>query len=521
MPVGSHSATVRNISQDNDESSMNDSACHIRTPVRILILAPALLAAGCAVGPNYHRPTATTTPMYKENQGWKPANPRQIPADQPWWSIYDDPVLDSLERQVIVNNQTLKQAEAAYRAAQAEIVIDRGALLPDVSIGATDTHAGAAGGQVKSQSAQLGGRGSGFTTPTYIKYATASVQAQANWTLDIWGKIRREVESDTDRAQASAADVAAALLSAQVSLAEDYFRMRAAEQEMRMYQTYLADLEQSLQITQNQVRAGITTLADVYQAQTLLENTQVAAINVQLTRATYEHAIAALIGKAPEQLSLPEGNFTTTIPVVPVGLPSELLERRPDIAAAERTVAGENALIGVAESAWFPSLTLTGSAGFSSSKIAGLLSASNAAWSFGPQLAETVFNGGSRVGQYRAARANYDQAVASYRQTVLSAFEAVEDDLVTLRVLQQSQDLQVTAVGAARLSENLTLNQYKSGIVSFTSVITAQTTRLESEINLLSIQSQQLVTSVNLVSQTGGGWNASDLQLANRGVPKD
>ena len=201
-------------------------------------------------------------------------------------------------------------------------------------------------------------------------------------------------------------------------------------------------------------------------------------------------------------------------------MPSELLERRPDIAAAERTVASQNALIGVAESAWFPSLTLTGTAGFSSSRIAGLLSASNTAWSFGPQLAQTLFNGGARVGQYRVARANYDESVASYRQTVLSAFEAVENDLVTLRVLEQSQNLQVTAVGAARLSENLTLNQYKSGIVSFTSVITAQTTRLESEINLLSIQSEQLVTSVDLVSQTGGGWNVSDLKLVNRGVPK-
>ncbi|HEX4051994.1 MAG TPA: efflux transporter outer membrane subunit [Steroidobacteraceae bacterium] len=499
---------------------MNHPACNLRALVRTLIFVPAVLAAGCAVGPNYHRPTATTTPMYKENQGWKPANPRQIPADQPWWSIYDDPVLDGLERQVVVNNQTLKEAEAAYRAAQAVILIDRGSLLPDLSVGGTDTHAGAAGGQVNSQNAQLGGRGSGFTTPTYIKYATVSVQAQASWTLDIWGKIRRQVESDTDKAQASAADVAAALLSAQVSLAEDYFQMRAAEQEMRMYTTYLADLEQSLQITQNQVRAGITTLADVYQAQTLLENTQVASINVRLTRATYEHAIAALIGKVPEQLSLTEGNFSTTIPVVPVGLPSELLERRPDISAAERTVASENALIGVAESAWFPSLTLTGAAGFTSSKIAGLLSAGNTAWSFGPQVAETLFNGGARVGQNREARANYDESVAAYRQTVLSAFQSVENDLVTLRVLAQSSDLQVTAVGAARLSEDLTLNQYKSGIVSYTSVITAQTTRLESEISLLAIQNQQLVASVDLVSQTGGGWSTSDLKLVNRGVPK-
>lgn len=487
-----------------------------RTSVRALFLLPVALAAGCAVGPNYHRPPAPTTTTYKENQGWVPASPRQIPPDQPWWSIYNDPVLDSLERQVVVNNQTLKEAEAAFRAAQAAVGVDRGSLFPDIEATGSGTYSGDGGGALRSA---VGGT-TGYV-PGYTRTTTYSAGAQASWSIDVWGRIRRTVESDVARAQASAADVAAALLSEQVALAEDYFQMRTAEQQRRIYKTYLADLENALEITQNQVRAGITTLADVYQAQTQLENTQVADINVQLTRATYEHAIAALIGKPPAQLSIPEGDLTATVPVIPVGLPSDLLERRPDIAAAERSMASENALIGVADSAWFPSVTLTGSAGYSGNTLGKLISASNALWSFGPSVGETIFNGGARYYQVREAHANYDQAVATYRQTVLSAFQAVENDLVTLRVLEESDGLQISAVGAARLSEELTLNQYKSGIVSFTSVITAQTTRLASEISQLAIQSQRLVASVDLVSQVGGGWNASELQLASRGVPKN
>ena len=490
-----------------------------RGPARVLSLLPAALTlAACAVGPTYHRPSVANAPVYKENQGWKPATPRAIPPNQQWWTIYDDPVLDGLEQQVQVSNQTLKASEAAYRAAQAVVSEQRGTLLPSLTATGSGTRSGYGGSALGSStgagSAALGGR-----SPGYIHQSSITIDAQASWTLDVWGRIRRQVQSDEALAQASAADVAAARLSAQVTLAEDYFQMRTAEQEQRIYQTYIADLENALRITQNQVRAGITTLADVYAAQTQLENTQVADINVQLTRATYEHAIAVLIGKPPDQLSVPQGALTTTIPVVPVGVPSDLLERRPDIAAAERTVASENALIGVAESAWFPDLTLSASAGYTATSFAKLFRAGNSLWSFGPQLAETLFNGGARLAADRAARAVYDEAVANYRQTVLSAFQSVENDLVTLRVLERSDGLQVTAVGAARLSEQLTLNQYTAGIVAYSSVLTVQTTRLVSEISLLAIQSQQLVASANLVSQVGGGWSASQLDLASRGVP--
>ncbi len=455
-----------------------------------------------------------------------PATPREIPANQPWWSIYDDPVLNGLEQQVQVSNQTLKASEAAYREAQAVVSEERGTLLPSIGVTGTRTQSGDAPGVFGAETGSNGApiasgssSASSFRKLGYTRATTISVEAQASWTLDVWGRIRRQVESDADLAQASAADVAAARLSAQVAVAEDYFQLRTAEQQQRIYQTYLADLENALRITQNQVRAGITTLADMYAAQTQLENTQVEDINVELTRATYEHAIAVLIGKPPDDLSLPQGSLSTTVPVVPVGLPSDLLERRPDIAAAERNVASENALIGVAESAWFPNLTLSASAGYAGTEYAQLFRASNALWSFGPTVAETLFNGGARLAADRAARAAYDESVANYRQTVLSAFQSVENDLVTLRVLERSDGLQVTAVGAARMSEQLTLNQYTAGIVAYSSVLTAQTTRLASEISLLAIQSQQLVASVDLVSQVGGGWNAGQLDLANRGVP--
>lgn len=479
---------------------------------RALVLLPLLALTSCAVGPKYRQPAVETAPVYKENKGWKPAMPAPIAAGQPWWSIYSDPMLDQLERQVVVSNQNLKAAEAAYRSAQQIVAADRGSLFPQIDANGSFTKSGGGAGVTTTS-------GGAAVQRSHGEQSIYQAGATATWTLDIWGRIRQQVASDVAKAQASAADVAAAELSAQVTLAQDYFQLRAAEQETRIYDTYLADLENALQITENQVAAGITTLADVYLAQTQLESTQAADNSVQLTRATFEHAIAVLIGKPPEELSLEQGSFTTTIPVVPVGLPSELLERRPDIAAAERSVASANALIGVAETAWFPSLTLSGSAGYTSMSLGSLIASKNSLWSFGPALAENLFSGGTTLAQVRGARANYDQAVATYRQTVLSAFQSVENDLVTLRVLEESNGLQVTAVDAARLSEQLTLNQYKAGIVAYTGVITAQTTRLASEITLLSIQQQQLVASVDLVSQIGGGWEASELQQKDRGVP--
>ncbi len=485
-------------------------------PIGCALVAGALTA--CAVGPNYHRPSAIVSQDFKENRGWEPATPAQIPADQQWWTIYNDPELNSLESQVEVSNQTLKANEAAYRAALQVVAAERGQLLPAIDLGLTGTRSGENGGALSTESTSAVGKA---ISTTSVKYTDITLEGQGSWALDVWGKVRRQIESDVDLAQVSAAEVAAAQLSAQVTLAEDYFQMRASEQAIQIYSTYIADLENALQIVQNEVRAGTDTLADVYAAQTQLESTQVSMINEQLTRATYEHAIAVLIGRPPAQLSIAAGSLTTTVPVVPAGLPSELLERRPDIAEAERTMASDNALRGVATAAWFPSLTLTGDFGYSHSSLAGLVNSSNSLWSFGGSAAQTLFNGGALLAQSREARAQYDEAVANYRQTVLSAFQSVENDLVTLRVLQQSDALDVTAVNAAELSEQLYTNQFKAGIVSYASVLTEQTTRLAAEVTLLAIQSQQLVTSVDLISQLGGGWSASELNQRNEGVPAD
>jgi NodT family efflux transporter outer membrane factor (OMF) lipoprotein len=483
----------------------------LATPILVLLLLNA-----CKVGPNYHRPEAPVASAYKEDQDWKPAEPAQIPPDEQWWSIYNDPQLDALERQVVISNQTLKASEAAYRAATEQIAIDRGPLFPTISVNGVRTRSGGGSGFTQGVAT---GSGTTVTTNSTSRANLYSAGAQASWQIDVWGRIRRTVESDVAKAQVSAADVAAARLSAQVTLAQDYFQLRAADEQHRLYADSIKAFETSLTIAQNQVKAGITTLADVYSAETELESTKAADVSVELTRAKFEHAIAVLIGKDPEDVSLEHGDFTRSVPVVPAGLPSDLLQRRPDIAVAERTMASSNALIGVAEAAWYPSVTLSASYGFTSTALAGLFSTGNSLWSIGPSLSETVFNGGARLATNRQARANYDESVANYRATVLAAFQAVEDDLSSLRVLEQQAALQSTAVDDARKSEALSLNQYKSGIVVYTVLLTAQTTRLSAEISLLGIQSQQLVSSADLISQLGGGWNAAQLEQRDRGVP--
>ncbi|MGH8319496.1 MAG: efflux transporter outer membrane subunit [Steroidobacteraceae bacterium] len=471
--------------------------------------ACALALAACAVGPNYHRPSAPPSPVFKEAKGWTPATPVQI-ANEQWWVIYDDPVLSSLEEQVEVSNQNLKYAVASYYAAREAVGVDEGTFFPDIGLGATATRSGGQGSLNEAVTGFLPGRS---TTRTVY-----DANANASWDLDIWGKIRREVESDVAKAQASAADVAAARLSAQATLAEDYFQLRAAEEELRLLKTSVQDYEVSLKIAQNQVNAGTTTLADVYSARTQLENTVAQENTVELNRAKFEHAIAVLIGKPPSALTLAQGEFTSTVPVVPTGVPSQLLLRRPDVAAAERDMQSANAEIGVAEAAWFPDLTLTGSIGYESSSLSKLIRASNQVWSFGPSLAETVFNGGARLAQIRENRALYDSAVATYRETVLTAFQQVEDDLATLNYLQTEYAQENAAVVDAERSETLTLNQYRAGTAAYSSVIIAQTARLSAQISALNVQSQRLAASADLVDAIGGGWKSAQLKARNDGV---
>jgi NodT family efflux transporter outer membrane factor (OMF) lipoprotein len=482
-----------------------------RKPAATVLIgtACAFTLTACAVGPNYHRPSAPPSPVFKEEQGWTPAKPAQI-ANEQWWSIYDDPVLSSLEQQVEVSNQNVKAAVATYYAAREAVGVDRGGFFPDIGLGATATHSGGQG--------SLNSAVTGFLPSTSTTRTVYEADANVSWDLDIWGKLRREVESDVAKAQADAADIAAARLSAQDTLAQDYFQLRAAEQEMRILTTTVQDYKVSLQIAQNQVNAGTTTLADVYSARTQLEDTIAQENSVELTRDEMEHAIAVLIGKAPSQVSLPQGEFTSTVPVVPAGLPSQMLLRRPDVAAAERALESANAQIGVAEAAWFPDVTLSGSGGYEGSSLSTLFRASNLVWSFGPSLAETLFNGGARLAQIRENRALYDSAVAAYRETVLSAFQQVENDLATLRHLQTEYTQDLAAVVDAERSAALTLNQYRAGTVAYSSVIVAQTALFSAQITALSVQSQRLMASADLVDAIGGGWGSSQLRERNYGV---
>jgi len=482
-----------------------------RKPVAAVLLgtACALALTACAVGPNYHRPPAPPSVVFKEGQGWKPAAPAQV-ANEQWWTIYDDPALTALEGQVEISNQNLKAAVANYYAAREAVTVTRGSFFPSIGLGAdaTRSHSGTGGVSLPSGIVQTG---SGTRT-------LYDLSGNASWDLDIWGKIRREVESDVAKAQASAADVAAARLSAQATLAEDYFQLRAAEEELRLLKTSVQDYQVSLKIAQNQVNAGTTTLADVYSARTQLENTIAQENEVELSRAKFEHAIAVLVGKAPSELTLAQGEFTSTVPVVPTGVPSELLLRRPDVAAAERDLESADAQIGVAEAAWFPSLTLSGTFGYESSSLSHLIRASNQVWSFGPSAAETLFEGGAILGQIRENRALYDSAVATYRETVLTAFQQVEDDLATLDYLQTDYAQENEAVVDAERSETLTLNQYRAGTAAYSSVIVAQTARLSAQITALNVQSQRLVASADLVDAIGGGWNSAQLKTHDEGV---
>ncbi|HEY6517726.1 MAG TPA: efflux transporter outer membrane subunit [Steroidobacteraceae bacterium] len=486
----------------------------IRKPVATVALgtACALALTACAVGPNYHRAAAPPSVAFKEGQGWKPASPAQI-ANEQWWTIYDDPALSALEEQVEVSNQNLKAAVANYYAAREAVTVTRGSFFPSIGLGAGATRSGGEGSRSGALSGPSGIVQTGSGTRTLY-----DAQGTASWDLDIWGKIRREVESDVAKAQASAADVAAARLSAQATLAEDYFQLRAAEQQLRLLKTSVQDYQVSLKIAQSQVNAGTTTLADVYSARTLLENTIAQENEVELSRAKFEHAIAVLVGKAPSELTMAQGEFTATVPVVPAGVPSELLLRRPDIAGAERDLESADAEIGVAEAAWFPSLTLSGSFGYESSSLSHLIGASNQVWSFGPSVAETLFQGGAILGQIRENRALYDSAVATYRETVLTAFQQIEDDLATLNYLQTDYAQENEAVVDAERSETLTLNQYRAGTAAYSSVIVAQTTRLNAEITALNVQSQRLVASADLIDAMGGGWNSAQLKARNEGV---
>ncbi len=476
-----------------------------RASIGIAIGFVAATLSACTVGPDYERPTAIVATKFKEAEGWKPAEPREAASAQTWWAVYSDPALDALERQVEISNQTLKSSEAAYRIAQAIVGEARAGYFPTLDLTGSATRSGRGSGSSAS---------SGFSSGS----SRASVQnsfsttAQAGWVLDIWGSIRRTVESNVASAQASAADLAAARLSAQATLAADYFELRIADAVKRLLDSTVEDYTRSLQITQNRYNVGTAARTDVVSAQAQLENTRAQAIAIGIQRAQFEHAIAVLTGQAPGDSAIAPAPLANTTPIVPPSVPSTLLERNPAIAAAERAMAAANARIGVAEAGYFPSVTLGGSYNQSSSLLHTLFTSANSLWSFGlTDISLPVFNGGLTAAQVAAARATYDQSVADYRQAVLTAFEQVEDQVAASRILAQQADVQGRAVAAAEEAERLTLNQYRAGTVDFTAVITAQATALASEQAALTILQSRLVASVDLIEALGGGWDTTQL----------
>ncbi len=474
---------------------------HGRAGLRAGVVALSLLLGACTVGPDYQRPAVEVPAMFKEQDGWKQAEPQQAGSGTDWWSIFSDPVLDGLERQVDVSNQNLKASEAAYRQAVAVAQAANASFFPTITLGGSGTRSQSGGG-----SGGVGGISFGSSVGNLFNTSVA-----ATWDIDLWGRIRRAVESAEASAQASAADLAAARLSIQGTLAGDYFTLRSADQLKRLFDSTVVAYTQSLQITRNQYAAGVAARSDVTQAEAQLEATQALAINVGIQRAQLEHAIAVLIGKPPAAFSIAPVEGLAQAPAVPVGVPSALLERRPDIAAAEMQIIAANAQIGVAEAAFYPSLNLVGSAGFVSPVIGQLFNTSNNIWSFGPQLSQIVFDGGLLSAQLDQARAAYDQTVALYRQSVLTAFQQVEDQLAALRILAQQREVEDRAVKSADESVRVLLNQYKAGTVIYTTVITAQAAALAAEQTALTIRQNQLTAAVSLVQALGGGWNLSRL----------
>jgi NodT family efflux transporter outer membrane factor (OMF) lipoprotein len=469
--------------------------------------AGALLSA-CAVGPNYHRPAMPPAPeSFKEVGDWKPSEPADALSRGPWWEIFHDDVLNQLEAQVEVSNQNVRAAVASYEEAQALLSEARAGYWPTVSLNAARTRTVTGSSQGGGPTGGTSSFGAVFGRPQ----TTSSIGVRGDWTIDLWGEIRRTVESSRANSQASAAALASAKLSAQASLATAYFQLRTQDQLQIILNDIVNAQQESLKITENRYRVGVAAKADVVSAQTQLLGSQSQQINSQIPRATLEHAIAVLVGQSPSTFSQGSAPMRADVPSVPPGVPSQLLERRPDVAQAERKVAAANAQIGVAETAWFPSLSLTGSLQYSGGTLSRLIRASNRIWSIGPEIAATVFDGGLRRAQVKAAKAEYEIGVDDYRQTVLAGFQNVEDDLVSLRVLEKQAAVENEAVKAAREAETLTLNQYKAGTVPYSSVISAQTARLNAEQTALNVLSNRLQASVALIQDLGGGWDAAQL----------
>ncbi len=462
-----------------------------RSDLRGMTLVAALCLSACSIGPDYVRPTVDTPAAFKEAGDWKPAAPQSPAAGDTWWTAFGDPVLDALQAQVEVSNQNLRAAEAQFRQAQALADAARASGFP--TLNAT------AGATRSATSAATDAAGSAPPRNSFNLGATAS------WEADVWGRIARNLEAADLRASASDADLAAARLSAHASLAQSYFQLRAADRQKQLLDAAVVAYERSLRLTRNRYAAGVAGKADVVQAESTLRSARASALDAALSRSQFEHAIAVLVGKAPADFAIAPVEGLLPVAIVPVTLPSTLLERRPDVAAAERRVAAANAAIGAAQAARFPVLGLTASAGFRRSDIADLITAPSRYWSLGPTLAATIFDAGAKKAAVGQAQASWEQAVATYRQTVLVAFQEVEDNLAAARYLEAAAAEQAAAVAAAAEAETIAENQYRAGTVSYLNVVTAQATHLAARRTANDFAARRLVAAVQLAKNAGGG----------------
>lgn len=460
-------------------------------PPAVPLLMVALLVTACSTPPRYERPAVEVPAAFKESSLWKAARPDAAAVPDEWWLLFNDPMLNELQKQVVTGNENLKASAAQYQVARAALGSSRAALLP--TLGAS---AGA------SRGATSGSTAAG-SNPAATSY---SIGASASWELDLWGRVAGTISSAGARAQASAADVAAVRLSLQATLAQTYFSLRAAESQIALLERSVAAYQRSLDLTQNRYTAGIASAADVAQATTQLKSTQAQQVEASSGRAQLEHALATLLGKPASAFGMTRTATLPQAPGIPVQVPANLLERRPDIAAAERRVAAANAQIGVAQSAFFPAITLSGSAGFRGAELAELISSPNLFWSIGPALALTLFDGGARKSAEESAKASADQAIATYRQTVLTAFQEVEDNLVIAASLEEQIALQADAFKAAERSLEIANNQYKAGTVSYLNVVTAQATALSAERTLLDVRNRRLAAITQLLKNLAGRW---------------
>jgi NodT family efflux transporter outer membrane factor (OMF) lipoprotein len=464
---------------------MKGLCVHLRFHLRSSAFALLLILGGCAIGPNYSKPETVVPEQWKEAGDWVVATPADALPKGKWWEAFNDPVLNELMEEVSVSNQTLKAAEARYRQARAAVQSARAEFFPTLGAGANASRSRASGQRY-------------------------TVSLDASWEIDLWGRIRRLVEAARAGEEASAADLEAAKLSLQADLATNYFQLRVVDVQRDLLDDTVKAFQASYDVTQNRYRAGVAGRVDVVQAESQLLSTQAQAIDLRSTRATLEHAIAVLIGRPPALVTIEPRPFKARIPDVPAGVPSLLLERRPDIASAERAMAAANARIGVAQAAYFPALSLTGSAGFASNAISTLFSAPSRFWSIGVGLAGTILDFGGRAAAVDTSRAAYDEAIATYRQTVLDAFREVEDNLAAVHWLTEGSVIQQDAARAARESVVLTVNQYKAGTVSYLNVVQVQATQLNEERTTVQLLGRRLVATVALIKALGGAWQGKE-----------